>query len=300
MVTIGTTGALAPGNWRWLRALVWLIALCVATIVAFNVFSKATSWLAVRITGLQLVSISDAPAALKLAAAVIGVIALVAVYWVAVRLGERRAVPELDLRAAPLELVVGLGMGGALLAAIVGAQWLFGWVIIAPKPIDSVALALRDSIRSGVVEELILRLIVFRLLWRAFGIWPALTGAAILFGVLHLANPDSGLFAAVCLIAGEGVGIALYLITGRIWASIGMHAGWNFTQGWILGAAVSGMTEIAGGPLALRPAKGASELLSGGGFGPEASVAALVVSLLASAALLYMAWTRGSFVASDE
>jgi len=300
MVVIGTAGVLTPGKWRWLRALGWLIALCVATVVAFNAFAKAVLWLTIQTSGLQLVSMSDAPAPYKLAAAVAGIFALVATYWIAVRLGERRAVPELGLRDAPLELVVGLGLGGALLAAIVGAQWLFGWVIIAPKPIDSAALALRDSIRSGVLEELVLRLIVFRLLWRAFGIWPALVGAAILFGVLHLANPDSGPFAAVCLIAGEGVGIALYLITGRIWASIGMHAGWNFTQGWILGAAVSGMTQIAGGPLALRPAKGVSELLSGGGFGPEASLAALVVSLLASAVLLYMAWAHGNFVASDE
>jgi hypothetical protein len=160
-------------------------------------------------------------------------------------------------------------------------------------------VALRDSIRSGVLEELLLRLVIFRLLWRAFGIWPALAGAAVLFGVLHLANPDSSWFAAACLIAGEGVGIGLYLLTGRIWAPIGMHAAWNFTQGWIFGAIVSGTTEIAGGPLVLHPAKGVPDALSGGGFGPEASWAALIVSLVASAALLIAAWRRGCFVAVD-
>jgi hypothetical protein len=118
--------------------------------------------------------------------------------------------------------------------------------------------------------------------------------------VLHLANPESGWFAAACLIAGEGVGIGLYLLTGRIWAPIGMHAAWNFTQGWTFGAIVSGTTGIAGGPLVLHPAKGVRDALSGGGFGPEASWAALIVSLLASAALLIGAWRRGCFVAADE
>ena len=151
-----------------------------------------------------------------------------------------------------------------------------------------------------MVEELLLRLVIFRLLWRAFGVWPALAVSASLFGLLHLSNPDSSLLAAASLIAGEGIGIGLYLITGRIWAAMGMHAAWNFTQGWLFGAAVSGTTDIAGGPLSLRPVAGVPDLLSGGGFGPEASLAALIVSLLASTAFLLMAWTLGRFVASDD
>jgi hypothetical protein len=186
------------------------------------------------------------------------------------------------------------------MSAIVGVLWASGWVIIQPRTIDGIALALRDSIRSGVLEELVLRLVIFRLLWRAVGIWPALAGAALLFGALHLANPDSSVFAAACLIAGEGIGIGLYLLTGRIWAPIGMHAAWNFTQGWAFGAIVSGTTEIAGGPLTLHPADGVPAALSGAGFGPEASWTALIISALASGALLGMAWKRGCFTAADQ
>lgn len=295
MVTIGSAGILAPGKTRWLRSIGWLAVLCVGIVFMFNLAAKVTLSLASRGSGLHLDPASAAPPPLKLAAAVAGVLALILTYWAAVRLGERRATPELALGRAPVDLTLGLALGGLLLGAIVGAQWLFGWVVIEPRQIDSVSMALRDSIRSGVLEELILRLVIFRLLWRAFGIWPALIGAAVLFGALHLANPDSSLFAAACLIAGEGVGVALYLITGRIWASIGWHAGWNFTQGWILGAAVSGTTDIAGGPLSLHPAPGVPDLLSGGGFGPEASLSALVVSLLASLVLLGLAWKRGDF-----
>ncbi|HMI20710.1 MAG TPA: type II CAAX endopeptidase family protein [Sphingomonas sp.] len=299
MVVIGSAGVLAPGKWRWLRALGWLVLLCVAIVIVFNLVAKAMLLLLVWAGGLQVTQTSPAPAAYRLVAAIAGSIALVATYWAAVRLGERRTVPELDLRRAPSDLLLGLGVGAALLTTVIGVQWSFGWVIIEPRTVDRVALALRDSIRSGVLEELVLRLVIFRMLWRAFGIWPAIAGAALLFGALHLANPDSSPFAAACLIAGEGIGIGLYLITGRIWSAIGMHAAWNFTQGWIFGAAVSGITEIAGGPLALRPAPGVPAVLSGGGFGPEASLAALIVSLLASGALLFWAWRNGAFVALD-
>jgi membrane protease YdiL (CAAX protease family) len=269
-------------------------------VAAYNAVARATLWLMAMPADIPPASASTAPAADKLLAAIAGSIALVAVYWAAVRIGERRTAPELDLRRAPSELLLGLVIGSALMAAIVGALWLFGWVVIEPRTVDGIALALRDSIRSGVLEELVLRLVIFRLLWRAFGIWPALAGAALLFGVLHLGNPDSSWFAAACLIAGEGVGIGLYLLTGRIWAPIGMHAAWNFTQGWIFGAIVSGTTGIAGGPLFLHPAKGVPDVLSGGGFGPEASWAALIISLLGSAVLLIGAWRRGCFVAADE
>ena len=299
-VMIGSAGVLAPGKFHPVRALGWLAVLCVAIVVTFNAVARTTLWLMAWATDTQLASTSAAPGSFKLVAAVAGSMALVATYWLLVRLGERRKVPELDLRHGPSDLLVGSATGAALMTAIIGALWIFGWAVIAPRTIDGITLALRDSIRSGVLEELVLRLVIFRILWRAAGIWPALVGAALLFGVLHLANPDSSLFAAACLIAGEGIGIGLYLLTGRIWAPIGMHAAWNFTQGWIFGAVVSGTTEIGGGPLVLYPAKGIPGALSGGGFGPEASGAALIVSLIASAALLFAAWKCGRFVAEDE
>jgi len=292
VVTVGSVGVLVPGKWRGLRALAWMAALTVAIVLAFNAVAKAVLWL---------LTMDQPPTATdKLVAAVAGCLAILAVYYAAARWGEKRTVIELELRSAPIDFLIGMIIGGGAIAAIIAAQWLAGWVSIEGRSVDSIALALRDSIRSGVLEELVLRLVIFRLLWRAFGVWPALLIAASIFGLLHLANPDSSWFAALCLIAGEGIGIGLYLLTGRIWASIGMHAAWNFTQGWIFGAAVSGTADIAGGPLTLRPAAGVPAMLSGGGFGPEASLAALVVSLLASAALLRLAWVKGDFVAMDD
>jgi membrane protease YdiL (CAAX protease family) len=291
VVVIGSAGVLAPGKWRWLRALGWMAVLTVAIVLAFNLVVKAA---------LFAFGPAGEGATAKLVAAFAGSVAILLIYLAATRFGERRPVPELGLRPMPFDLLSGVAIGAAALSVIVGALWAFGWVVIESKPIDGIALGLRDSIRSGVLEELVLRLVVFRLLWRAFGIWPAILLASLFFGALHLANPDSSLFAAAYLIAGEGIGIGLYLLTGRIWAPIGMHAAWNFTQGWVFGAAVSGTEEIAGGPLSTQPAAGVANLLSGGGFGPEASLAALVVSIAASAAFLRWAWKQGAFNAAGD
>ena len=300
MIVIGSAGVLAPGRWRWLRAIGWLVALTVAVVLAFNAAARAALWALVELGGGPWVSSEAAPDEYKLLSSLVGCVALIATYFLMVRFGERRAVPELGLRRAPFDLAGGIAVGAAVMAAIVAVLWSFGWVTIETKSVQAVSLALRDSVRSGVLEELVLRLIFFRLLWRAFCIWPALIVAPLAFGALHLANPDSSLFAAACLVAGEGIGIGLYLITGRIWAAVGMHAAWNFTQGWIFGAVVSGTSTIAGGPLELRPVAGVPGVQSGGGFGPEASIAALIISLAASIILLGWAWRRGDFAAADK
>lgn len=87
---------------------------------------------------------------------------------------------------------------------------------------------------------------------------------------------------------------ALYALTGRIWMSIGAHAAWNFTQGYVFGAAVSG-SEL--GPAIARStaAPGRSEWLTGGAFGPEASLPGLAVCLAIGAWVMWRAWQLGRF-----
>ncbi|MBV9884601.1 MAG: CPBP family intramembrane metalloprotease, partial [Sphingomonadaceae bacterium] len=124
--------------------------------------------------------------------------------------------------------------------------------------------------------------------------------SAFLFGALHLMNPNASWFAAMAIAVEAGVMLAaFYILTGRLWVSIGVHAGWNFTQGWVFGAAVSGTGGFAGGPMALDPVPGAPQWLSGGGFGPEASFAGLLVGTLVGVAMLVLAGRRGSFVPAD-
>lgn len=292
-IALGEAGLLKPGKLRWLRALAWLALLTVLCILTFNVAADTTLRVSALMSGQPFVDRAHAPHLARLLAVIVGSVGMLAIYALAVRFGERRTPSEIDLwRLAP-DLIVGLLVGGALIGVIVGIMWSAGWVTIAPAQITQITESLKEAVQSGVIEEAIMRLVIFRLLWRATSVWPAFILTAVLFGALHLSNPDATPFSAACLVAGEGIGAGLYLLTGRAWMSIGMHAGWNFMQGWVFGAAVSGLGTFAGGPLQTKPIPGVSDILSGGGFGPESSAAALGVSLIASVVCMTLAWKSG-------
>lgn len=276
--------------------MVLMAVLAVLCVLTFNLAADATLRLAAQLAGESFTTRAAAPDGARLAAVLMGSAGMLAVYALAVRLAERRMPSELDLRRAPSELAMGAAIGGAIMAIIIGILWSAGWVVIGASPITGVAESLKETVQSSVIEEVLLRIVIFRMLWRAFGVWPALISTALLFGGLHLSNPDASLFGALCLLAGEGIGAGLYLLTGRVWLSIGMHAGWNFAQGWLFGSAVSGLESFAGGPFITHPAEGVGAHLSGGGFGPEASIAALVVSLAGSILCLGLAWRKGRFL----
>lgn len=297
-VDIGNSGLLKPGKLRWLRSLVWLFALAVLCVIAFNLAADASLRVSALLAGETFTTRANAPSLARLLAIIVGSIAMLSIYAIAVALVERRKPRELSLIHAPLDLIIGSLIGGAIIALIIGIMWSAGWVTIAQTPIAHIAESLKEAIQSGVIEEVLIRLIVFRLLWRASSVWPALIITALLFGGLHLSNPGATLFSALCLVAGEGISAGLYLLTGRIWMSIGMHAAWNFVQGWVFGAAVSGLSDFAGGPLQTTPVHGVDSMLSGAGFGPESTAASLGVSLVASVIFLGLAWKRGRFASS--
>lgn len=299
-IVLGHARWLAPGKLRWARALIWLFGLAALCILVFNVAADSILRLSALVAGETFTSRADSPAVARLLAVIVGSLAMLGAYALAVHFVERRPAEELALGRLLPDLAGGLALGGLLIALIIGVLWSAGWVTIESVPATHIAESIKQSIQSGVIEEVVMRLILFRLLWRAAGVLPALLLTGALFGALHLTNPDATIFAGLCLLAGEGIGTGLYMLTGRIWASVGMHAGWNFVQGWLFGSAVSGLDFFAGGPLQTRPVEGFSDMLSGGEFGPEASLAALAVSLAASMICLGLAWKKGAFVAADR
>jgi hypothetical protein len=94
--------------------------------------------------------------------------------------------------------------------------------------------------------------------------------------------------AAIAIEAGILFGL-LYLVTRSLWVCMGLHAAWNFMQGTVYGIPVSG-TPADGWLVSTRSGP---DWLSGGVFGAEASVIALSLCSLASAALMVVALRRG-------
>jgi len=155
------------------------------------------------------------------------------------------------------------------------------------------AMPLVAAVGAGVIEELALRGLVFRLVEEALGTWWSLALSALLFGALHLGNPHATLASAAAIAFEAGILLAAaYLVTRRLWLPMGIHAAWNFVQGGVFGIPVSGGESLGW----LHSRLTGPAWLSGGGFGAEATVAAFAACLCAGLVLLRRAYKDGRFI----
>lgn len=207
-----------------------------------------------------------------------------AAYCGLVRLIERRPVFELALAGAPGELGVGLLLGAVVFCVTIGLiAALGGYSVAGVRDAAALLQPIPLALSSGVGEEILLRGVVFRQLEEWVGRWAALAISAALFGVMHLGNAHATLWAALAIALEAGVLLAAaYMTTRRLWLPIGMHIAWNWTQAAVFGAPVSGV-KMSG---YLRGDLHGPDWLTGGAFGPEASVVAVVVCSAVSVALL--------------
>lgn len=283
-LVLGEQRFLHPGPLRWLRAIGWAASLFL--LVAITAFSSTEALS-------KVFPKSSGP--VQLVAHLLGVIIGLGVYAVAVRLAERRWPSEIAWRPAVPQLAAGLLIGTAMFAAVMAVMAAFGLYEMQSLGAAPAWISIGKAAQSGVVEELMIRAILLRLVWRAFGPWIAFASSAALFGFGHLPNPNATVFAAIAIALEAGIMLgAFYAMTGRVWISIGAHAAWNFTQGYVFGAAVSGGD--FGPSIARSTARpGFPEWLTGGAFGPEASLPALVVCTAVGVGVTWLAWRAGQF-----
>ena len=226
--------------------------------------------------------------------AVLIVVATLLVYAGFVRAIERRSVSELAFKGAAPEFGSGLAVGIALFALTMLVLFTLGQVDITTSGgWQALGYPLLDALIAAVTEEVLMRGILFRIVEASLGSWIALVFSAALFGALHAFNPGATLTSSIAIALEAGVLLAaVFMVTRRLWMVIGLHAGWNFTEGGIFGASVSGGN--AHGMLTSQ--FHGADMLTGGAFGPEASIVAVVICLAAGIAFLRLAWRRGNFV----
>jgi len=196
-------------------------------------------------------------------------------YFAFVRIIERRSVTELGMDGWLAELGQGVLVGFCLLTTVIGVLWLSGYYqIVGINNLQSMLPFFFISVSSGVIEELMIRGIVFRIVEEYLGSWWSLALSALLFGFLHGGNPNATWFSSLAIALEAGILLgAAYMVTRRLWMVIGIHFAWNFTQGGIFGVAVSGF-DLGGW---LESELSGPTLLSGGEFGAEASIFAVVI-----------------------
>ncbi|MGA5346684.1 lysostaphin resistance A-like protein [Streptomyces griseoincarnatus] len=214
--------------------------------------------------------------------------------WVVGRT-EKRAVTEVARKGA-----VGAVGRGALIGTLVFAAVVANIAFVGHYEVDgwgsyTGAVGLAGFMAgASVTEELLFRGVLFRTMEERFGTWGALVPTSVLFGAWHLANPDASLWGAavIALSAGPMLGAA-YVATRGLWMPIGLHFGWNFAASGIFSTEVSGNDTQQG---LLDASTSGPTLISGGAFGPEASLYTLVFCALITVGFLWLARRRGQLM----
>lgn len=227
--------------------------------------------------------------------AVIVITFVFAAYKLAIRhLGERPH-DDLKLRDAPLGLGIGLLGGFVLFSLIVGVAAVADvYNIVGDGGFGAfVTMLITMAIIPGFMEELLFRGILFRWFEELAGSWFALAFTSALFGIAHFDNPNASLLSSFAIAVEAGILLGgLYMLTRSLWAPIGLHAAWNFTQGFIWDVPVSGYDTDG---LVAAQLSG-PEILSGGAFGLEASLIAMVLATAAGIVLVMLAIRKGELV----
>jgi len=197
---------------------------------------------------------------------------------------------QLNKRAASL-FTKGIVIATIQVSSVMLAIYLIGGVSFefnTSVSATSLLIPMYLVLLTATFEELLSRGFVFQRLIDGLGLLWALLITGILFSIGHMENPEmSGLTK---IIASINLGLSAivfglaYYKTKSLLLPIGMHFAWNFVMGRVFGAGVSGFQNEG---VLLAELGSSAVWLTGGKFGPEASIFATVAELV----VLYWIWS---------
>ncbi|MDG5767512.1 type II CAAX endopeptidase family protein [Balneolales bacterium ANBcel1] len=237
---------------------------------------------------------------------VAGGIAITLGVWVSGWMVDKRPIRDFGLRITAgwwKECGIGFLMATLVMSVMVLILWMAGWIEFAGYGWE------RNSARGfmavfggylitmavvGFYEELWSRGYQLKNLTEGFftgynrnsaGII-AIGISSLVFGVLHMSNPNATMFGMVTIVLA-GIMLAIpYVVTGQLGYSVGIHFGWNFIQGGVYGLPVSG---IPFRQSLLQAQVTGPDLWTGGRFGPEGGIIGIIgVVLLVVVIVLWL------------
>ena len=211
------------------------------------------------------------------------------------KLYEKREITEFSKKGIIKHLSIGIVLGAILQSLTILVIYLKGgYSIISINPILFIIPPLTMGITSAIIEEVLIRGIIFRIPEEKLGSYISLLISALIFGALHMGNPNSSFSAGIGLAIQAGLLLgAAYIYSRNLWFPIAIHFAWNFTQSAIFGANVSG--NVTSKTLITSKIEGA-EWFTGGQFGPEGSIQATIFCLIATIILLALSHKQGKII----
>lgn len=207
---------------------------------------------------------------------------------------EKREITEFSSKGLAQNLAMGTFIGFVMQSLTILIIYLNGsYSVVAVNPVSFILIPFALMFTVAIIEEVLVRGIIFRIIEEKLGSYIALSISAFIFGALHLANPNSSFLSTLCItIAGFLFGAA-FIYSRSLWLPIGLHFAWNFTQSGIFGAITSGNEKTN----SLLEAKiQGLEFITGGDFGPEGSIQATIICFIATAVFLILSHKQNKII----
>lgn len=199
---------------------------------------------------------------------------------------EKRTIVEFSTKGLAKNLFLGTLIGFVLQSLTILVIYLNGnYSVVNINPVSFIVIPFTIMFTVAVIEEILVRGIIFRVLEEKLGSYISLIISSVLFGVFHLINPHGTLISGICITTAGFLFGAIFIYSRDLWLPIALHFAWNFTQSGIYGAITSGNEKTK----SLLEAKiQGPEFITGGEFGPEGSIQAIVFCLIVTIILLVL------------
>jgi len=266
----------SDNSWRTGWRIVAMFALLAIVVIGLNV-----GWKALGLPGRK----DSGPWGFVLFASLIsgaalGVIALL------LRFFENRSLAAIGMpfvADAWKKTAAGTLLGAVPICLLLGLAVIGGYGTASPGSMDpgELAAALLPMLLAGFVlaawEEFVLRGYLLRQLSIGLNPMAGVVITGVLFGLMHSGNPGAN-WQGLLYTAIGGILMGLLVIrSGSLWLLIGYHFGWNATASGLFGLELSGFEE--GASVFVSRLTG-SEWLTGGDYGFEASLPAMIFEVL--------------------
>ena len=292
--------------WPIVRVLVLQIVLMMGIIgnlagwLVFVLLVDRFEWLDIDFHGKTLETISPDGKILGMTVLFVANLFLVLLAW---RWFERKGLKDLWMTFSRNDRQY---LGWGLLAGICEVLLVFGVMIVfgiakpswglirVPERVIVMAIGwlFASSMIGPIAEEALIRGYWFQNIKLGWGAVAAVLFTSVLFGGLHLFNPNAALLGAINILL-TGIMYAVSLLWFRsLWFPIGWHGAWNFAQFFIAGLPNSGISVsslgLEGTTLFVSEVSG-TPWLSGGDFGMEAS---LIKTVLLVGIIMGLLWFK--------
>ncbi|VXB96579.1 conserved membrane hypothetical protein [Flavobacterium sp. 9AF] len=215
----------------------------------------------------------------------ISVLVLCTTYFYFYKIYEKKTTHELNLRKFPKEFTTGLSLGFGCLSLVIGILYFLNYYeVIAFSNATFFLAPLSSLVIAALIEEVLFRLVFYRIFENWLGTYWALFILAFAFEIPHWANDNVTILSVVLgLLFGFAHGI-MYTYTKRLWLPFAFHLGWNVAQPFY-GSNLSGITDVG---YVIKAKFSGPELVTGSIYGIEDSLISILLLLAISALFLYL------------